>query len=186
MLFFNIGAHSVPYGGARSLENGANVFVAVIGRAGLAIIAVGVLALGGAAPLQAQVGLASGAVRITLIARVSPGASIIGLIPASETARRSGSKDETMGIRLSANTSYRLMVVGTAAANSQAEPAMRLWVQAENGTFVEVRSGAAVTVARGQHAVAEDAKVVFRREAELTEAPQVLPVRYEVKLDPTI
>lgn len=188
ILLFDIAAHSVPYGVAQdTIKSGATVVVgSVIGRAGIAIIAVGVLALGGAAPLQAQVGLTSGAARITLIARVAPGASVAAVTPARETARRAGSIDQTVGVRLSVNTSYRLMVVGTAPANSQAEPARRLWVQAENGPFVEVRSGAGVTVARGPHAVAEEAKVVFRREAELTEASRVLPVRYEVRIDPTI
>lgn len=158
--------------------------VSFFGHAGR-IVAVGALALGDAAPLRAQVGLASGAARITLVARVAPGASIVGLPPARETARRSGSREETVGVRLSANTSYRLMVVGTAPARSQAQPARRLWVQAENGPFVEVRSDAAVTVARGRHAVAEEAKVVFRSENESVEG-QLLPVRYEVRIDPTI
>jgi len=186
MLFSRSGLTVCFMGGARSLENGATVVLAVIGRAGLAIIAVGVLALGGAAPLQAQIGLVSGAARITLIARVAPGVSVAAVTLARETARRAGSMDHTVGVRLSVNTSYRLMVVGTAAANSQAEPARRLWVQAENGSFVEIRSGAAVTVARGQHAVAEEAKVVFRSAAESVEGSQVLPVRYEVRIDPTI
>ena len=160
--------------------------VSFFGHAGR-IVAVGVLALGDAAPLHAQVGLASGAARITLVGRVTPGASIVRVTPARETARRGGSRDETVGVRLSANTSYRLIVVGTGPASSRAEPARRLWVRAENGPFVEVRSGAAVTVARGRHAVAEEARVVFRSaHSGSAQQLQVLPVRYELRIDPTI
>lgn len=180
-------ARSVPCMGAnKTLIPEPLVGVAAAVMHGRGIIAVGVLALGGAAPVQAQVGLASGAARITLVARVAPGASIVGVTPARSTAGPGGSRDETVGVRLSANSSYRLMVVGTAPASSPAEPARRLWVQAENGPFVEVRSGAAVTVARGRHAVAEEAKVVFRSETESIADSQVLPVRYEVRIDPTI
>ena len=159
----------------------------VIGRAGIAIIAGGILTLGGAAPLQAQVGLVSGAARITLIARVAPGVSVATVTPAREIALRAGSMEQTVGIRLSVNTSYRLMVVGTGPASSPVQPARRVWVQAENGPFVEVRSGTAVTVARGRHTVAEEARVVFRSEhSGSAQQLQVLPVRYELRIDPTI
>ncbi len=63
-------------------------------------------------------------------------------------------REETVKVRLSANTGDRLMVVGTASLSSKAEPAPRLWVQSENGGFEELRSGAAVTVLRGCHAIA--------------------------------
>lgn len=161
--------------------------MSLIGHTGRSVV-VGVLALGSAAPLQAQVGLASGAAHITLIARVVPGASVVEVAPAPGTARRGGSKDKTVGIRLSANTSYRLMVVGTAPERSQAEPARRLWVRAENGRFEEVRSGAAVTVVRGRRAVAEwEAEVSFRSETSASgHDTDVLPVRYEIRVEPAI
>jgi hypothetical protein len=76
--------------------------------------------------------------------------------------------------------------VGTGPASSPVQEARRVWVQAENGPFVEVRSGVAVTVARGRHAVAQEANVVFRSETSPNQGSQVLPVRYELRIDPTI
>lgn len=189
MLESEIAAHSVPCRSAKRIPNtGAIVGVAAaVGHAGLGVVALVVIALGRAAPLQAQIGLTSGAASIMLLARAAPEASIVGATPARATARRGGSTVETVGVRLSANSSYRLMVVGTGPASFQTEPAGRVWVQAENGPFVEVRSGAAVTVARGRRAVAEEARVVFRNERSgSAEQLQVLPVRYELRIDPTI
>ena len=161
---------------------------AALGMIGRRLVALGILAVAGPAALQAQVGLASGAAHLTLIARVPSRASINGVSPTRETARRGTLREGTVKVRLSANTGYRLVVVGTAPVSSRTEPASRLWVRAENGRFEELRSGAAVTVLRGHHAVAEwEAEVSFRSEAsESIEGPQVLPVRYEVRIDPAI
>lgn len=80
------------------------------------------------------------------------------------------------------------MVVGTAPVSSRTEPESRLWVRAENGRFEEVKSGAAVTVVRGHHAVGDrEPELKFRSERpESADGPQVFPVRYEVRIDPTI
>ena len=158
---------------------------AVVGRS-LATLAI--LALLGPAAGHAQVGLASGSARIALIARVLPRVSVYGVSSARETARQSDVREETVTVRLSVNTGYRLVVVGTAPPGAQAGPAPRLWVRAENGRFEEVRSGAVVTVVRSQRAVGEcESDVSFRREApESVEGRQLLPVRYELRIDPTI
>ncbi|MGZ8391708.1 MAG: hypothetical protein ACXWWK_02585 [Gemmatimonadales bacterium] len=152
------------------------------------LTALGILALVGPAALQAQTGLASGSARIALIARVLPRVSVDGVSSARETARQGNVREETVTVRLSANTGYRLVAVGTPPSGSQVGPAPRLWVRAENGRFEEVRSGAVVTVARSQHAVGEcESEVSFRREApESVEGRQPLPVRYELRIDPTI
>lgn len=162
--------------------------VPAVGMMGRRLAALGILAVAGPAILQAQVGLASGAAHIELIVRVPPRATISGVGSVRETARRGNWREETVKVRLAANTGYRLVVVGTAPVSSQAESSPRLWVRAENGRFEEVRSGAAVTVIRGRHAVAEwEPEVSFRREApESVEGPQALPVRYEVRIDPAI
>ena len=159
-----------------------------LGTIGRSLAAVGILAVAGPPLLQAQIGLASGAARIALIARVPPRASVDGVSPAQETVRRGTLREGSVKVRLSANTGYRLVVVGTAPVSSKTEPASRLWVRAENGRFEELRSGAAVTVVRGQHAVAEwEPEVSFRSEAsESLEGPHLLPVRYEVRIDPAI
>lgn len=160
----------------------------VIGRAGHALIALGVLALAAPAVLEAQVGLASGASRIALIARVLPRASINGMRSARETARRGNVREETITVPLSANTGYRLMVVGTAPVSSDAGIAATLWVRDESGHFEEVKPGAAVTVIRGRYAVAGwEPEVTFRSQfSESLEGAPVIPVRYEVRIDPTI
>lgn len=160
----------------------------VLGKVSCRLATLGILALAGPADVRAQVGLASDAAHIALIARVAPRASITGVSPAQETVRRGNLREETVKVRLSANTGYRLMVVGTAPPSSKAEPAPRLWVQCENGGFEELRSGAAVTVLRGRHAIAGwEPEVRFRSERpESVDGPQVLPVRYEVRIDPAI
>jgi hypothetical protein len=155
-----------------------------LGMIGRRLAALVVLAVAGPVTIQAQVGLTSGGAQIALIARVAPGASIKGVSEMRETARQGTLSEGTVKIRLSANTGYRLVVVGTAPVSSKAQPASRLWVRAENGRFEEVSSGAAVTVVRGQHTVAGwEPEVSFRSEASES---GVLPVRYEIRIDPTI
>lgn len=158
-----------------------------LGMIGRGLVAWGILAVTPAA-LQAQVGLASGSARITLIARVAPRASINGVTTAQETARQGSLKEGTVKVRLTANTGYRLVVVGTGPVSSNGQAASRVWVRAENGRFEEVRSGTAVTVARGHHAdAASEPEVSFRSETSASgEGSQALPVRYEVRIDPTI
>jgi hypothetical protein len=173
----------------RTSTSGDTVDLApALGRIGRSLAALGILAMAGPAGVQAQVGLASGAAQIALIARVSPRASISGISSSEATARRGTWREGSVKVRLSANTGYRLMAVGTGPVSSTAEPASRLWVRAENGRFEEVRSGVAVTVVRGRHTVGEwEPEVNFRSEAsESVDGPQVLPVRYEVRIDPVI
>ena len=158
-----------------------------LGMIGRRLVALSILALAPAA-LQAQVGLASGSARITLITRVAPQASINGVSPAHETARQGSLKEGTVKVHLAANTGYRLVVVGTAPVNSNDQSASPVWVRAENGRFEELKSGTAVTVVRGHHAdAASEPEVSFRSETSASgEGSQTLPVRYEVRIDPTI
>lgn len=159
-----------------------------LGMIGRRLAALGILAVAGPATAYAQVGLASGGAQIALIARVAPGASINGVSQLRETGRQGGLTEGTVRVRLSANTGYRLVVVGTAPVSSQAQPASRLWVRDENGRFEEVSSGTAVTVVRGQRAVAGwEPEVSFRSEASESIADSdMLPVRYEIRMDPAI
>lgn len=188
MREFGIAAHDMPSVETKIPNTGATLGVAAaVGHAGRGVIAFGVLVMGSASTLQAQIGLSSAPASITLLARAAPAASIVGVTPVRETARRGGTREETVGVRLSANTSYRLMVVGTGPASLPVKPASRVWVQAEGGPFVEVGAGAAVTVARGRHAAAEEARVVFRSDhSGSAQQLRVLPVRYELRIDPTI
>jgi hypothetical protein len=155
---------------------------------GRGIGALVMLTLARPAAVQAQAGLSSGVAHIALIARVAPRASIGGVGPTTETVRRGTLREGTVKVQLSANTGYRLVVVGTEPAKSDAAPSSRLWVRGENGQFEELRTGTAVTVVRGNHAPGGwQPEVNFRTEgAESAQGPQVLPVRYEVRIDPVI
>ena len=190
MLETIVTAYSVPIGATKRIPyTGDTVGAApAIGMIGFRLAALGILAVAGPAALQAQVGLASRTAQIALIARSPSHASINGVSPAQETARRGSLREGTVKVRLSANTGYRLVVVGTAAVSSNADPASRLWVRAENGRFEEVRSGAAVTVTRGHHAgAASEPEVTFRSETSASgRDTDVLPVRYEIRIEPTI
>ncbi len=155
---------------------------------GRSLATLGILVLLGPAALQAQVGLASGAASIALIARVPPRASIDGVSAARKPARRGNLREETVRVRLSVNTPYRLMVLGTAPANAEATNAATLWVRAESGRFEEVRPGVAVTIVRGRHAATErEPEVTFRSYGtDSVETTRCIPVRYELRIDPTI
>lgn len=158
----------------------------LVGIIGRNLVALSVLALTGPAGLQAQAGLASGLSTITLTAAVPPRASISSAGSARETARLGSLREEEVMVRLSANAAYKLVVVGTDVAG-QAGPTPGLWVRVETGQFVEVRPGAVVTVIRGQHGVAySQHPVTFRRERSGPMRPHVYPVRYELRIDPTI
>jgi len=167
-----------------------------LGMIGRRLVALGILAMAAPAALQAQVGLASGSARITLIARAAPRASVNGVSPfaplragpAQETARQGTLREGTVKVRLAANTGYRLVVVGTAPVSSNDQSASRLWVRAENGRFEELKSGTAVTVVRGHHAdAASEPEVSFRSETSASGShTDALPVRYEIRIEPTI
>lgn len=154
---------------------------------GRGLVAFGIMAAAGPAALQAQVGLASGTARIALIVRVPPRASISGVSPAQETARQGTLSEGTVKVHLSANTAYRLVAVSTQPVGSAAGQS-RLWVRAENGRFEELKSGAAVTVTRGHSSDGQsEPEMSFRSENSASaEVSQALPVRYEVRVDPTI
>ena len=159
-----------------------------LGMIGRRLVALGILAVAGPATLAAQVGLASGSARITLIARVAPRASVNGVSQAQETARQGTLREGTVKVRLAANTGYRLVVVGTAPVSSNDQSASRLWVRAENGRFEELRSGGSVTVAHELRSAGEwEREVSYRTESsEISGSAQALPVRYELRVEPTI
>ena len=182
------GAQCAYRGSEADPHTGANVSVApALGMISRRLVALTILAVAPSA-LQAQVGLTSGSTRITLIARVAPRASINGVSPAQETARRGALSEGTVKVRMAANTGYRLVVVGTAPVSSNDQSVSRVWVRAENGRFEELKAGTAVTVVRGHHAdAASEPEVSFRSERSASgEGSQALPVRYEVRIDPTI
>ena len=152
------------------------------------------LAWASAPALEAQVGLPSGAAQIALVARVTPRAALSQVRWSSETAIQGGTKDiavkETaVRMRLSVNTGYRLVVLGATGSATEARPGSRLWVRDADGVFQELVPGGSVTVARDHRAGFEgDREVHYRVEGSESNdaALQVLPVRYEIAINPTL
>jgi hypothetical protein len=153
----------------------------VVGR-GLVTLVLAGLAL--PQQLEAQVGLVSNIGQVTLVARATPRASIQGVGPARETARQGSTRGASVTVRLSTNTGYRLMVLGTPELGAEGS---RVWVRAADGNFEELTPRSSVTVARGARSAGQWEREVSYRIESATEAAEVeLPVRYEIVVNPTI
>ena len=140
------------------------------------------LALAGAPDLSAQVGLSSQPAQVSLVARVAPGAMLHRVSPSVERIRSETSKDVSVSVGLAANSGYRLVVVGT-----DRPAGTRLWVRGMDGTLRELTDGAAVTVARdGRMAGPQEREVSYRVESADAGGMGLLPVRYEIWVDPTL
>jgi hypothetical protein len=141
-----------------------------------------VLALAGAPGLSAQVGLSSGVAQVSLVARIAPSAALQRVSPGLERTLSGTSKELSVSVSLLANSGYRLVVVGTDRPTG-----IRLWVRSVNGMFLELANGTAVTVARdGRLAGARVREVSYRVEAAEPDGMNLLPVRYEIRIDPTL
>lgn len=134
----------------------------------------------GQLPAEAQVGLTSGAARVTLIARSAPQGSIPAVSAPERFAQVGSLRETAVNVKLSANTSYRLVVRGTAANGT------KVWVRSVTGEFQELTEGTAVTVARDAAAPGIEQQVQFRIEGSDGNAPGALPVRYDLVIAPTI
>lgn len=144
--------------------------------------AAAMLALLSGPKLAAQAGLSTGVAQIALVARSAPQAAIQRVSPALETGRNGSTKEVSVSVGLAANTGYRLVVVGTPAANGS-----RLWVRGVDGEFQELTPGTAVTVARdGRIAGTSEREVSYRTETSVPDGMKPLPVRYEIRVEPTI
>ena len=132
--------------------------------------------------VEAQIGLTSGMAQVALVARIAPRGSIQGVSGQRETRRVGTIREASVTVRMSANTGYQLMVKGTGTSTS------RIWVQATNGEFQELTAGSSVTVARDTHCAGQwEREVHYRIEApESTTDQTVLPVRYEIAINPVI
>src|SRR5688572_5037199 len=131
---------------------------------------------------QAQIGLSSGIAQITLVARSSPTAALQSVGPVVDIGRKGAFQEATVGLRLKANSPYRLRVHRTSSQSQS-----RLWVRAVDGSYHELRPGSPVTVGSGSHASSSSESTVhYRLQPTAGGRVMVLPVRYEVVLDPTI
>lgn len=133
--------------------------------------------------LEAQVGLRSGMAQVALVARVAPRGAIQGVSAQRETGRSGSVREASVMIRWSANTGYRLIVRGSGVQTS------RIWVQASSGEFQELTAGSAVTVAQDSRRAGQwEREVRYRIESAdaATGDLAVLPVRYEIAINPTM
>ena len=144
---------------------------------------VALLTLASAPELAAQVGLSSGVAQVALVARIAPRVDMPVLSLARELDSDGTMKEVAVSVRGLANTGYRLVVVGTEAASGST-----LWVRGVGGEFQELTPGAAVTVARDVCAAGDwEREVSYRTAAADSDGrPEVLPVRYEIRVDPTL
>jgi hypothetical protein len=134
------------------------------------------------AGVQAQIGLSSGLAQVALKVTSPVRAALQPSGPLSQAIRLEADGGATVRLHLSANSAYRLVVHRT-----DDESSSRLLVRATDGAYHELRAGSPVVVQRGTHA-RDDAEnsVRFRWERRADPAPVVLPVRYELVVDPTI
>lgn len=133
-------------------------------------------------PAQAQVGLASGVSQIALIAQVPLRASMEhGEV--RQTGRYDTMSEISVKVRVRANARYRIVVLGTARAAG-----LSLWARDVGGKFRELTSGSEVTVAKETGAAGEWQNDLRYRSktAEPVQSGHLLPVRYEIRVEPTI
>lgn len=143
----------------------------------------GIAALFTASALQAQIGLASAPARITLVVHSEPRAMISSVGAPALQSSEGALRELSVPVKLSANTGYRLLVVGSYPGGNGA----RISVRAEDGEFQALQPGRPVPVARGNHTGGEIAVEVFYRvESGGMDDAGTLPVRYEIVMAPRL
>ena len=144
-----------------------------------AMVVGGSLALAGS--VEAQVGISSSAVPVTLIARAPLQGSLEGLVIQPGIGLPDQKHSGTITLRVSANSGYRLVVRG----GGEFPPDARLWVRSVSGEFEEVMEGSSVVVADDAHpAGIEERRVEYQIHGAGDET--ALPVRYELQINPAI
>jgi hypothetical protein len=93
-----------------------------------------------------------------------------------------GSSEGSVVVRLSTNSSYKLVVRGSGVPTGS-----RVWVRSADGIFQEVTLGMPVTVARYAAGEGErDHRLLYRVESSTPLTPRRPPIRYELHIAPTI
>ena len=176
-------AQGVPIRGAKAPAHWRHVSIErAVGRGRQGLTTLAILALTSASSLEAQVGFSSSIAQVALVARSAPRASMQAVSRVRETDHQGQMQNAAVSVRLSANSSYRLVVRGISA-----QPTSRVWVRTVDGDYQEVVAGSSVTVARGAHSAGQlDREVSYRIESDAVDGPLELPVRYEIVMDPAI
>jgi hypothetical protein len=145
----------------------------------LASLLVGLLGSSGTA--EGQVGLRSDLAQVGLVARSVPRGTMQELALTAQMTT-DGSGEGSVIVRLSTNSSYKLVVRGSGLPAGS-----RVWVRSADGIFQEVTPGMPVTVARYAAGEGErDHGVLYRVESSTPLAPGRPPIRCELHIAPTI
>jgi hypothetical protein len=140
--------------------------------------------------IQGQVGILSRAAQVGLVATAPVRASMPGVSRLREGHAIGSLRQGAVSVRLSSNGGFRLIVRGIGDANgARPHAGSRVWVRAVDGQFHEVKAGSAFIVARqDQQGGDYQPEVQYRIESSTSdrEATRVLPVRYEVAVNPVL
>jgi len=157
----------------------------------LQLIQATIAALFGAAPVAAQGGpVTSGVAQVQLVATVLPTAHLDGLGRMVGWHRSEGGQEGLATLGVLPNAPYRLVVSRTEEASpAKDEAAGRIWVEGVDGALEEVRMGLAVEIRRSGVNQGTQ-RVTLRVRADLS-APSsaslaVLPLRYDIQVEPTL
>ena len=156
----------------------------------LQLIQATIAALFGAAPVAAQGGpVTSGVAQVQLVATVLPTAHLDGLGRMVGWHRSEGGQEGLATLGVLPNAPYRLVVSRTEEASpAKVEAAGRIWVEGVDGALAEVRMGLAVEIRRS--GVNQGTQVTLRVRADLagssSASPTVLPLRYDIQVEPTL
>jgi hypothetical protein len=143
---------------------------------------VALLALGLAARAEAQVGLTSGIAQVGLIARAPLQGTIEGLETHGGIGLSSSQGNESITLRLSSNSGYRLIVRGSGVRSEE----LRIWFRSVAGELEEITDGSAVVVADGSKTTGITERKVEYRVEGVTKDSEPLPVYYELQVSPSL
>lgn len=138
---------------------------------------------------NAQVGLTSGEARISVIARVPSGVSVLGVSSPRVVAETGQTREASVAVRLSASNGYHLVVRGRGLVRGPSKGAERIWVKAIDGQFRELGNGNPVAVAYEEQSTGEhDMQVLYRIESAGSRPVPTgpLPVSYEIAVKPVM
>jgi hypothetical protein len=155
--------------------------IAAVGRA----FALGSAAIFAGSVAQAQVGISSGLAQVVLVARSEPRGSIDSIGTPIERGNSGSTRELSVPVRVTSNTTYRLSVVRN---DSRGSDWGNIWVRAEGGEFRSLQRGSTVLVARGTAESGRgDLNVLYRvDQVPGSGTMQAPPVRYELAINPQL
>jgi hypothetical protein len=133
--------------------------------------------------VTAQVGLASNAAQVMLVARVAPRAMFDSVAAIQEEGRQGLLRDLSMTVGLAANAPHHLVVRRADAAGGAVN---RIWVRAAGGEFQLLEGDSGIVAVGELRGIAEERRreIYFKVEVTDSVSPvEAMPVRYELVVD---